>query len=219
MLEAADVSSLKVVAHYDSLSGCSFAHNIPSIFNHGPSGLISEVFNFSTFIGEENYSLPVMTLKVASPGRGAKASTPVTCFVSEYPAIPPTNLPAGLSHMKFGNVSPAEQDGCSARVMIGAEYSTLFPTPVKTTRSIRRTFSGITAFKSQFSGRILLAGQLNRQHIKQGRCALPMFMTVPDAPECPPRGEGADREGGEVVQSRPSADLPSRESNPEPALD
>ena len=146
MLEAADVSSLKVVAHYDSLSGCSFAHNIPSIFNHGPSGLISEVFNFSTFIGEENYSLPVMTLKVASPGRGAKASTPVTCFVSEYPAIPPTNLPAGLSHMKFGNVSPAEQDGCSARVMIGAEYSTLFPTPVKTTRSIRRTFSGITAF-------------------------------------------------------------------------
>ena len=216
MLEAADGSSLKVVTHYDSLSGCSFAHNIPGSFNHGPSDLVSEVFNLSTFMGEENYSLPVMTLKVISPGRGAKVTTPVTCFVSEYPAIPPTNLPVSLGHMKFGNVSPTEQDGCSARVMIGAEYSALFPTPVKTPRSIRRTYSGITAFRSQLSGQILLAGQLSREHLKQGRSALPMFVTVPNVLECPPCGVGTNQEDDEVVQDGLGAN-PS--SSPGPARD
>ena len=214
-LEAADGSSLRVVAHYDSLSGCSFAYNVPSAFNHGPEGLVSEVFNLSTFIGEENYSLPVMTLRVASPGKGVKTSTSVTCFVSEYPAIPPTNLPAGLRHMKFGNVSPVEQDECGARMMIGAEYSTLFPIPVKTPRSIRRTYSGITAFRSQFSGRILLAGQLDRQHVKPGRCALPLFMTIPEAP----RKVGTVRKGGKMVSGRSSESLPSGEGDPELALD
>ena len=222
-LEAADGSRLRVVAHYDSLSGCSFAHNVPSLFNHGPSGLISEVFNLSTFIGEGNYSLPVMTLRVASPGKNAKASTSVTCFVSEYPTIPPTNLPAGLKHLKFGNVSPTEQDGCSARVMIGAEYSGLFPVPVKTPRSIRRTYSGITVFKSQFSGQILLAGQLDRQHAKPGRCALPLFMTISEAPGCPPRKVGTKGVKGtrdrKVVPGRSSVDLPNGEGNPEPTLD
>lgn len=218
-LEAADGSSLKVVAHYDSLSGCSFVHNVPGIYNHGPDGLVSEVFNLSTFIGEGSYSLPVMTLKVASPGRGARSSTPVTCFVSEYPAIPPTSLPAGLRHMKIGNVSPSDQDGCGARVLIGAEYSNLFPIPVKTPPFIRRTYSGITAFRSQLSGDILLAGQLDRQHVKLGRCALPLFMTIPEAPGSPPCKAGASRKGGRRVSKRSGEDPPDVGGGLGPASD
>ena len=178
-LVGTDGSSLKVIVHYDTMSGCTFAHNVPEKFNHGQSGLKSELFSLSTFTGEGSYSLPVMTLKVIKQLKSGQSLQPVVCYISDYPTINPTKLPSSLKYLEVGNVSQKDLDDCGSRLMFGCEYSQFFPVPIKTPLSIRKSYSGITAFRSQFSNRILLAGRLNRKTWESGSAALPFLMTVP----------------------------------------
>ena len=192
-LVGTDGSQLRAIVHYDTMSGCSFAHNVPDDFNHGGKGLVSELFNMSTFLGEGSYSLPVMTLKVERQGGHSdhRGLQPITCYVSDYPSIPPVSLPPELLQLKPGNVSPRDLEDCSVRVMIGCEYSNLFPRPVKTPVPVRQSYSGMTTYRSQFSGRLLLAGRLDRdtqtgimlhafpQAQDPNRPTVPFLMTIP----------------------------------------
>ena len=196
-LVGVDGSNLSVIVHYDTMSGCSFAHNVPETFNHGRCGLMSELFSLSTFIGEGSYSLPVMTLKIAKQSTSGQSSQLVTCFMSDYPTINPIDLPHSLKHIVVGNASQGDLDSCSSRMMLGAEYSQHFPKAMKTPPSIRESHSGITAYRSQFSGRILLAGQINRNATQLKDVVAPFFMTVPEVhdqvrPEAPAR-QGVSR--------------------------
>ena len=209
-LVGVDGSSLSVIVHYDTMSGCSFAHNVPETFNHGRCGLMSELFSLSTFIGEGSYSLPVMTLKIAKKSTCGQSSQLVTCFMSDYPTINPIDLPHSLKNIVVGNASQGDLDSCSGRIMLGAEYSQHFPKAIKTPPSIRESHSGITAYQSQFSGRTLLAGQINRAAARLKGVVAPFFMTVPEVhdqirPEAPAR-QGVSRGAlRSRVQSKQSA--------------
>ena len=155
---------LRVVVHYDTMSGATFCSGVPNEFNHGEEHLSTELFNLSTFVGEESYSLPVVILKLLGQVGSQKGPQSITSYVSDYPSIPPVDLPQSLLQLKPGNASPEDLEKCTARLMLGAEYSDYFPTQVKTPACIRREYVGMVAYKSRLSGRLLLAGQLDRGH-------------------------------------------------------
>ena len=131
---------------------------VPENFNHGREGLKSEMFNMSTFMGTDSYSLPVVTLRVER--LGSRSPQTITCYASDFPSIPPVCIPSDLRQLKFGNVSPGEDDNVPARLLLGAEYSNLHPKPVKTP-ALLKGHQRLVAFKSHFSGRLLLAGRMN----------------------------------------------------------
>ena len=173
-----DGNEIQAVVHYDTMSGVSFCDGVPSAFNHGDENLSSELFNLSTFVGEESYSLPVVTLKLrgrAGPLRGPQT---IVTYVSSYPAIPPVDLPPDLQQLKPGNASPEDVDRCTARLMLGCEYSDLHPAPVKTPACVRKGYVGMVAYRSRLSGRLLLAGQLDRRREHLGAPVVPFMMTI-----------------------------------------
>ena len=162
-------NKLSVVVHYDTMSGVTFCSGVPSQFNHGDEHLSSELFNLSTFVGEGSYSLPVVTLKLLGQVVPLKGPQSIVSYVSDYPSIPPVDLPKNLLQLKPGNASPEDLVGCDARLMLGAEYSDYFPLRVKTPACIRREYVGMVAYRSRLSGKLLLAGQLDRGHAHHKR--------------------------------------------------
>ena len=162
-------NKLNVVVHYDTMSGVTFCSDVPSQFNHGDEHLSSELFNLSTFVGEGSYSLPVVTLKLLGQVAPLRGPQSVISYVSDYPSIPPVDLPKNLLQLKPGNASPEDLVGCNARLMLGAEYSDYFPLQVKTPACLRREYVGMVAYRSRLSGKLLLAGQLDREHVHHKR--------------------------------------------------
>ena len=154
-----DGARLRVIIHYDSLSGCSFSCGVPEEFNHGEQGVRSELFNMSTFMGTSSYSLPAVTLKVETQGN--RCPQTIVCYTSDFPAIPSVCLPPGLHQLRIGNASPDEEKGVAARLLLGAEYSSLHPRSIKAPAPLK-SHPGLVAFKSHFSGKILLAGRMDK---------------------------------------------------------
>ena len=168
------------VIYYDSLSGVTFSHGVSELFNHGMAGQVSETFSLSTFIGEGSYTLPVVTLQVSSANRAGNVQS-LICYVSDYPVIPACKLPPGLEDLKVGNVTPQQQESCPVKILLGAEYITLFPTAVRPPARIRETFSGLMTFRSRLTGNLLLAGKMSRTQSKFLPPSFPFMMTIPAA--------------------------------------
>ena len=62
--------------------------------------------------------------------------------------------------------------------MLGCEYSDLHPAPVKTPACVRKGYVGMVAYRSRLSGRLLLAGQLDRRREHLGAPVVPFMMTI-----------------------------------------
>ena len=80
-----------------------------------PSEVLTFPFNLSTFVGEESYSLPVVILKLLGQVGSQKGPQSITSYVSDYPSIPPVDLPQSLLQLKpvdkdFKKKTPPEDE-------------------------------------------------------------------------------------------------------------
>ena len=183
----------KVLFVYDSLSGCSLASNIDHAFNWAPPGQQTETFSLSTVGGSDSCSLPVVEYVVLKGKSVASGSRKVTlqCYLSDFPVIPIVEPPSSLNQYHFGNVGVHESRSLMGRIMVGAEYATLFP--VRTTLPCldNDECAGLVGYVSRLTGQWLLSGNVSNPGKSHRVPVVPNLMTIPKT-----RSQGARRKGG-----------------------
>ena len=157
-IKGKDGNTARVIAHYDSLSGANFSSEIPENFNWGEKGATSETFSLSTMIGREEYSLPVISLRIQ--GRG-KRCLEADFLVNNYPEIEDTfSMPDLLKECGVSSMSQEERQ-IPLRIMFGVPCSTLFPQPQPIPKKMQREFPFLSLHQSLITGAQLISGRVS----------------------------------------------------------
>ena len=157
-IKGKDGNTARVIAHYDSLSGANFSSEIPENFNWGEKGATSETFSLSTMIGREEYSLPVISLRIQ--GRG-KRCLEADFLVNNYPEIEDTfSMPDLLKECGVSSMSQEERQ-IPLRIMFGVPCSTLFPQPQPIPKKMQQEFPFLSLHQSLITGAQLISGRVS----------------------------------------------------------
>ena len=157
-IKGKDGNTARVIAHYDSLSGANFSSEIPENFNWGEKGATSEAFSLSTMIGREEYSLPVISLRIQ--GRG-KRCLEADFLVNNYPEIEDTfSMPDLLKECGVTSMSQEERQ-IPLRIMFGVPCSTFFPRPQPIPKKMHQEFPFLSLHQSLITGAQLISGRVS----------------------------------------------------------
>ena len=123
---------------------------------------------------------------VASRERKVK----LQCYVSEFPTIPIVEPPPSLSKYHFGNVGAYESRSLAGKIMVGAEYFSLFPERTSLPCLDNDDCQGLVGFVSKITGQWLIAGEVGNPGKSHPVSIVTNMMTIPKAKG---RGEGGAR--------------------------
>ena len=164
-IQGKDGTTCRVIAHYDSLSGANFSSDIPENFNWGEKGALTEPFSLMTMTGKEEYSLPVIGLKIQ--GRG-KNPIEASFLVNNYPEIEDTFIfPDLLKECGVNSLSQEERQ-IPLRIMFGVPNSQNFPVTLPTSRKLASRFPFLSLHQSRITGAKLVSGRISPVDPKRG---------------------------------------------------
>ena len=157
-IQGKDGNTSRVIAHYDSLSGANFSSDIPENFNWGEKGALTEPFSLSTMTGKEEYTLPVISLKIQ--GRGKKPIE-ASFLVNNYPEIEDSFVfPDLLKECGVNSLSQEERQ-IPLRIMFGVPNSQNFPVSLPISRKLASRFPSLSLHQSRISGAKLVSGRIS----------------------------------------------------------
>ena len=184
-IQGKDGNIARVIAHYDSLSGANFSSDIPDNFNWGETGATSEPFSLSTMMGKQEFSLPVVSLKIQ---RQNKKCLEASFLVNNYPEIEDTfTFPDLLKECGVSSISQEERQ-LPLRIMFGVPCSTLFPRPLPVPKRMASTFPFLNLHQSLITAQVLVSGRVSQMDPVGN---VHSFMGVPGTSPTSPPAAGA----------------------------
>ena len=103
------------------------------------------------------------------------------CYVSDFPIIPIVEPPSSLNQYNFGNVGVYESRSLVGRIMVGAEYATLFPERTALPCLENEECTGLVGYVSKLTGQWLLSGEVGNPGKSHHVPVVPNLMTIPKA--------------------------------------